>query len=584
MGFPQTMPLLAAGEAGPSGSVFELLTIVLLAAVVVALIFHRFRQSVLIGYFLCGILIGPDLLGGWLGFVKDISMIEAMADIGVILLMFTIGIEFSFGQLKSLRRVAMIAAPIQILGSAAVGGLIAIVLNMTIPQAILVAVIIAISSTAIVLRLFQDMSGGVELATRISIGIAIIQDIVVVAFMIILPKLFGASEGTPAMLLLEAVGKGIIFLGICWLLNRYVLPNVLRWVSNTKSRELFTLAVLGLCVGIAELSYLFGLGFAMGAFMAGLLVSETVYSHKIMADILPFKDFFLTLFFVSVGMLMDVQYLLANWWLLLLTSAAVIVVKAGIAFAGALISKHPVRQSLMAALGLSCIGEFSFVMLREANNYNALSDDQTQFLTILAIMTMSVIPVLIKFSVPISRVLEKIEFLRPRHAPPTESTGQRIKGMKDHAIICGFGPIGRYVTDTANHMGISTLVIELNAATVDQMLEDGQCCLYADATQSLTMELAHLERARILAITFPGFDGAQKIVQMAKSFNTDVLIMARARFPNEAEQLSDMGVHVVVHEESATADAMVRKVLAAFEVDEDSVEDEIQRLHFEKGV
>jgi CPA2 family monovalent cation:H+ antiporter-2 len=156
--------------------------------------------------------------------------------------------------------------------------------------------------------------------------------------------------------------------------------------------------------------------------------------------------------------------------------------------------------------------------------------------------------------------------------------------MEDHAIICGFGPIGQYVTDTANHMGISTLVIELNAVTVDNMLEDGQCCLYADATQSLTMELAHLERARILAITFPGFDAAQKIVQMAKSFNTDVLIMARARFPNEAEQLSDMGVHVVVHEESATADAMVRKVLAAFEVDEDSVEDEIQRLHFEKGV
>jgi CPA2 family monovalent cation:H+ antiporter-2 len=156
--------------------------------------------------------------------------------------------------------------------------------------------------------------------------------------------------------------------------------------------------------------------------------------------------------------------------------------------------------------------------------------------------------------------------------------------MQDHAIICGYGPIGRYRTDTCNHMGISTLVIELNAATVDQLLEDGQCCLYADATQSLTMELAHLERARILAITFPGFDAAQKIVQMAKTFNCDVIMLARARFPNEAEQLSDMGVHVVVHEESATADAMVRKALSAFEVGEDSIEDEIQRLHFEKGV
>src|SRR5690606_15805201 len=190
-----------------------------------------------------------------------------------------------------------------------------------------------------------------------------------ILFMIMLPKLFGAGEGPLAILLAEAIFKGIAFLVIAWLMSRYVLPFILRWVSNTRSREVFTLTVLGLCVGIAELSSVFGLGYALGAFVAGVIVSETVYSHKIMADILPFKDFFLTLFFVSVGMLMDVEYLLRNWWLLLLAAVIVLAIKTVIAFWGAIASHHPVRQSLMAALGLAGIGEFSFVLLREADKY-----------------------------------------------------------------------------------------------------------------------------------------------------------------------------------------------------------------------
>ncbi len=580
------LPFLAAAESAAVGSTFMLLAIVLLAAVVTALIFYRFRQSILIGYFLCGILIGPDVLGGERGFnfITDIAVIENMAEVGVVLLMFTIGIEFSFSQLKSLKRVAMVAAPIQIGVTALIAGVIATFLGMEWNQSILIAVIIAISSTAIVLRLFQDMSGGVELATRISIGIAIVQDVFVVAFMIILPKLFGAGEGTPAILLLQALGRGILFLLLCWGLNRYFLPTILRWVSNTQSRELFTLTVLALCVGIAELSYLFGLGFALGAFVAGLLVSETVYSHKIMADILPFKDFFLTIFFVSVGMLMDVDYLLANWLILILGAVAVVIIKATIAFWGAIASAHPVRQSVMAALGLACVGEFSFVLLREADGHGALSENAYQYLSIMTIITMSMVPVLIKAAVPIGRFLEKVDFLRPRHVPPQASAGQKIKGMTDHAIVCGYGPIGQRLTDTLNHRGIDTLVIELNAKTVDALLEQGQPCLYADATQSLTMELAHLERARILAVTFPGYEAAQKITQLALTTNCEALLMARARFQEEAVQLRSMGVHVVIHEESATGDALVRKALGAFEVGEDEIEDEIKRLHFEKGV
>ncbi len=588
------IPVYLASGGGPE-EVFRTLSVVLLAALAVSLIFQRLKQSLLIGYFVCGVLVGPDLLGGpgALGIFEDPgdrSSIEAMADVGVVLLMFSIGIEFSISHLRSLRRIALVGAPIQIFGTAIVVAIICLAFGMPIPLAVLTSVIVAISSTAIVLKVFQDTGGGIDLATRIAVGVAIVQDIFVVGFIIILPNLFPSEEGSSFIIeLLKAFGMGIAFLAICWLLSRFIIPPILRWVSQTKSRELFTLTVISLCVGIAEMSYLFGLGFSLGAFVAGLLVSETVYSHKIMADVLPFKDLFLTIFFVSVGMLMELDFFLSHWPVLLLCAGAIVLIKAAIAFWSGIASKNPVRSSVMAALGLGCIGEFSFVLLREADGMGAFPADSQfadlpQFLAIVAVLTMSITPVLVKFTAPISRLIERLPLFKPnRKGPPEQSSAERIKEMRDHAIICGYGPIGQALTDSLNHFGIPTLVIELNAKTVDRLMEEGQPVLFADASQSLSLQLAHLERARLLAITFPGGELAEAVIKQARAMMSDILILSRARFPSDVERLQQLGIQMIIHEEQAASDAVIRHALPVFDLDEEQVDEMLDRLHYESG-
>lgn len=579
---------VAAGGADAAHGgldVFRVLAVVLLASVVVSLVFHKVRQSLLLGYLLCGILIGPKCWG-WIG---DSASISVMAEVGVVLLMFSIGIEFSIGELRSLKRVVMLGAPIQLGITGLIAAAIAMFSGLPFPSALLIALIFSISSTALVLKLFQDGGANVDLATRFAVGIAIVQDVAVIVFMIALPTLFpapipeGAATPNPWLSGIIALGKGVAFLVLSGLLARYIVPPLLRRVSQTGSRELFTLTVLALCVGIAELSALFGLGFPLGAFVAGIIVSDTIYSHRILADILPFKDFFLTLFFVSVGMLLDLNYMMSHWWALLLAAVGVLLVKSIVAFAAGLASEFPVRPSLLAGLGLACMSEFGFLLLREAERLNALPDSWQQFLLVLTIVTMGLTPFYVKLHPRIAKLLERIPAFSPRGAPVQGRMHQRVKRLEDHAIICGYGPIGQKLCATLNHHGVQTVVLELNAKTVEEVMSTGQNCLFADATQSISMELARLEHARLLAITFPGVQHTEAIVNLAKTLRPDIVVLCRARFPSEAAHLRAIGADVVIHEEIATSAAIIQRALNFYDCEEEEIEATVRRLQYESG-
>ena len=589
-------PLLAMSPAAPAGGetgggghggldVFRVLAVVLLASVVVSLIFHRVRQSLLLGYLLCGILIGPR----GMGWIADSASISVMAEVGVVLLMFSIGIEFSLGELRSLKRVVLLGAPIQLGLTGLVAGGIAMFSGLPFATALLVALIFSISSTALVLKLFQEGGANVDLATRFSVGIAIVQDIAVIVFMIALPTLFpapvaeGGTAPNPWVSGGLALGKGAAFLVVSGLLARYVIPPLLRRVSQTGSRELFTLTVLALCVGIAQLSGLFGLGFPLGAFVAGIIVSDTIYSHRILADILPFKDFFLTLFFVSVGMLLDVQYMMGHWWTLLLAAAGVLLVKSIVAFGAGLASDFPLRPSLLAGLGLACMSEFGFLLLREAERLHAMPASWQQFLLVLTIVTMGLTPFYVKLHPKIAKALEKLPPFHPHAAPTQGRMNQRVKRLEDHAIICGYGPIGQKLCSTLNHHGVQTVVIELNAKTVEELMATGQNCLFADATQTISMELARLEHARLLAITFPGVAHTEAIIHVAKAMRPEIVILCRARFPSEAAHLRSIGADIVIHEEIATSAAIIQRALNFYDCEEEEIEATVRRLQYESG-
>ena len=314
---------LAAAKSVPA--FFILLSLILGSVVFISLLFTRLRQSLLVGYFLCGLALSNSGLLSWAG-ADSGELIHALSEIGVILLLFTLGIEFSASEIKNLKRPALIGGSIQVSLSALVATLAAYYWGLDLNQAIVAGFAFALSSTAVSMKCFQDMGAPDSPPGRVALGIALFQDLAVIFFIVLLPVLLDEDEGSAGALVF-ALSKATIFCVGMITLSRYGVPQLLAAVANTRSRELFTVAVVGLCVVVAVIAGLLGLSPALGAFVAGVVVSNSIYSHRILADVLPFKDLLLTLFFVSIGLLIDLQTLAEYWALILIGTVATIVAK-----------------------------------------------------------------------------------------------------------------------------------------------------------------------------------------------------------------------------------------------------------------
>jgi len=562
------------------GPAFGLLSFMLGSAVLVGLLLHRFRQSLLIGYFLCGVVIGP----GGLVLVADPEKSQLLSEIGVVLLMFTLGIEFSFSEMKQLRRIALRAGGVQMGLSALLlfGPLLFLEKNWL--QVAALAAICAVSSTAVVLKVFQESSGAASPASRVAVGVAVFQDIAAILFMVLLPALFGSEGSSLPLALAQAAVKGVAFLGAGWILSRFIVPQILDRVSRTQSRELFTLCVLALCAGIAWLAHFLGLSLALGAFAAGLIVSETVFSHRILSDVLPFKDFFLTVFFVSVGMMVDLRFCLGHLPQLLLGTLALIVLKTFAGCLGGLFAGFPVRHALVAGLGLSSIGEFAFVLLTALSGMGGVSGETMQMLITIATLSMAATPALVRLGPAIGARLEKWPIFATRPHASLPMTPRRIQSLNDHAVICGYGIIGQGLNETLHDIGIPTLVIELNAETVKNLVGQGQPCLFADAARKDTFELAGLERAKVLAVTIPHFEGVKAAIVAARELNPGMFVIARARYPGQVQPLREAGANVVINEEAETSFEILRRTLQQYDLPRDEIDAREAEIRFKYGV
>ncbi|MEZ5327394.1 MAG: cation:proton antiporter [Verrucomicrobiales bacterium] len=571
---------LAAGDAQLE-SLFGVLAAMLFTAIAVGLLLSRVRQSILVGYFVCGLLLGKS----GLGLIKDEEMIRAMADVGVILLMFTIGIAFSIAELKKLRRIVFIGGGVQLSGVCLLGAMLALIMGFDWRMALFLGFVVAMSSTALSLRIFQDLGQENSPAARIALGIAIFQDVAVVVFMVVMPALLAPVEGASLISgLAIALGKGIAFVIVAWLLSIYVYPPLLHAVSRTRSRELFTLSVLALCVGTGYLGSLFGLSVALGAFVAGVVVSESTYSHRILADILPFKDFFLTLFFISIGLMIDARSLAGLWFPVVIGTIAILVTKTAVAFFAAQLLRFPVRPCLTAALAVSSIGEFSLVLVDKAVELEALTSAQHQLLLFCAAITMGLTPIMVKMANPMAKRLEGLRFLQRKRSLRSDGDAghvhsETLEGLNDHAIICGHGPVGESVNEALRASNIGTIVIEMNVDTVARLKRKSQLCIFGDVNQTLTLELAQAGRARLIIFSFPMIEVVEKAVKFARELNPDIVIMARAKFPAEVTKLKALGVDVIVHDELESGAEMTRRTLEAFECAPSAVAAAIERMH-----
>lgn len=556
--------MLASGVANVS-PLFALLTLVLVLAVLVSLVLVRFKQSLLVGYLLSGVLIGNVGMIFITGIDKGDPVITNFAEIGVILLMFTLGIEFSLSEFKHLWRTALIGGGLQVGITASLVGLMAAALGFPMADSIVLGVAVALSSTAVAMMSFQDLGQQNNPGARASLGIALFQDILVIVFFLVMPALYGQGEGTVGGQIGQALLKGGLFLAGAWLLGRYGLTPLLHAVARTRSRELFTLTVIGLCAGVAYAGGALDLSLALGAFAAGLVVSESIYSHRILSDILPFKDLFLAIFFISVGLLIDLEVIAEDWQRVLLGSLLILVLKSSVVFGVLKWIRIPGRPALLAAGSLASTGEFSLVLIGKAGGYRPFDAGIEQMLLVCTAVTMAAVPSMMRGAGPLGKWLERKGILRTRQLAPESMTASKaIKEITDHAIICGYGPVGQSLNEALKRCGVSTLVMELNSDTVRRLKSEGQPVLFADSTHPEALDLAGIKRARLVAFTFPSVRTTSIAVPLVRERNSGIFIFGRAKFAAEVKILRELGVQVI-HDERESAVAMVRAAISSYD-------------------
>lgn len=555
-GFSATS-LFAAAEVPP---VFALLAIILIAVVAVSLLLVKFQRSLLIGYFLCGVLVANSGVLALYGGAAMEERIAQLADFGVTLLMFTLGLEFSLGELRYLRRAAFFGGPLQLALTVPLGLGLGLVVGLPWAGAVTLGLAFAISSTAVGLKSLDDIGLGGSSGARFALGVAIFQDLVVIGFAVLLPVLYSAGQGhglvLPAMA--KLVGKGLLFVALAAVLGRWVIPRLLAGVARTRNGELFTLTVFGLCVGIAFLGGALELSLALGAFVAGVTVSESIFRHRILTEVRPLKDLFLSLFFVSVGLAIELPLVAGHWWKIGLLTAGLLVAKGTIVLWVARRLGWPLRAAVVAALGLASGSEFSLLLLHKADRLQALPHVSGQVWLASIALSMALVPLLLRHADGLTAWLNRLGLGEVRaELPPEAKPSERVKALSDHAIVCGYGPVGQRLTESLDAIGVPSLVVELNADTVRVLHRAGRPVLFADATHHETWSLAGVERARMVAFTFSDSPVVAAALPLLRERRRDVIVLARAKFGSDVARLEKLGVDAVIHDEGVAAEAVV---------------------------
>lgn len=543
--------------------------IILGLSIGILFLFLRLKMPALIGFFLTGLLAGPH----GLGLVKAVHEVEVMAEIGVVLLLFTIGIEFSLNQLLQIKKSVLLGGSLQVLLTTGVTILAARWFGLGAGQSVFLGFLLSLSSTAIVLKLLQERAEVDSPHGRATLGILIFQDIAIVPMMLLTP-LLGGSDGhvVPAVLFMLMKGMGVI--AFVFIATKWAVPFILFQIVGTKSRELFLFGVLGICLGVAWLTASIGLSLSLGAFLAGLIISESEYNHQALGNVLPFKDIFSGFFFVSIGMLLDVRFLIHHLPWVLLLAAAIVVVKSLLAALAAGTLRFPLRTTLLVGLGLCQVGEFSFVLAEMGNRFGLLAGDHYQLFLAVSILTMTATPFLISVAPRVADTFLKLAGLSRYPGGMLPVRGIHPPPLSDHLIIVGFGVNGRNLARAARGGQIPYRILEMNPETVREEREKGEPILFGDATQESVLETVGISQARILVIVINDAAAVRRITETARRLNPNIYLIIRTRFLQEVEALYALGADEVIPEEFETAVEIFTRVLKKYLVPQE----DIQRL------
>lgn len=536
-------------------------------AISINFLFYRMRIAPIVGYLIAGVLLGPSMLG----IVKDAGLIEVLAEVGVILLLFLIGIEFSIDELVRLNRTVFIGGFLQVFLTTAVVLLISLYFGVSLEKGIFIGLLVAMSSTAIVFKLLSDRGEMDSPQGRISAGILIFQDLSIVAIVLLLPML-GGDSGFSAVDILLNVFWALVIVGIVIVVSRFVVPLMLNNIVQTHSRELFLISIVLICFGTAWLTSLVGLSLALGAFLAGLVISESEYGHQAFSEILPLKDIFVILFFVSIGMLLDIDSIIRNPFFVLLGVLTILVIKFAAGMLIPVVLGYPLRIGVLVGVALSQIGEFSFVLSNEGINLGLLSSDDYQVFLASAIITMVFTPFMIQGSGRFSEYFERLPFSNALKSGRFHEDAPGRSELKNHVIIVGFGLNGRNVSRVLSASGIPFLVLEINPETVRIEKKRGVPILYSDASKESVLTLANIATALSIVIAISDAAATRRIVELARRLNPSVYIIARTRYTSEVDSLYSLGANDVIPEEFETSIEIISRVLHRYFIPVNEIE------------
>ena len=545
--------------------------VLLSSAVLVVFLSARARVPALIGLILTGMLVGPT----GLQLIHDVEKVEVFAEIGVVLLLFIIGLELDLSQLRALRTAFLLGGGAQTVLTTLLTLAIVLPLLQHWQSAVFVSLAVALSSTAVVLKLYGERR---ELRTpqgRTVLGILLFQDFLIVPLIVVTPILSGASEASPADLAWR-LGGSIVVVAAVIAAARLAVPLILHQVSRVKVRELFVLTGLATSMALSWLTYSLGFSLALGAFLAGLLVSESEYAHQLVSDMVPFRDVFASVFFVSVGMLVDLSFAASRAWLLLAVAVGLIAIKTVAAALATLAIRYPLRIAVISGLGLAQIGEFSFVLMELGRSQGLLGDELFQTLLSASVLTLLAAPALIRVAPAAGRIVA--ERLSRGVAAPDEPGAE---DLRNHVIVCGFGSSGRLLASVLRKAHVDHVIVELNALTVRQQRDKGWRIGFGDVTRREILEHAGIETAEAIVFAISDRAAVRRGVRLARALNPSVEIIVRAHSVEEIGALRALGADDVIAEEFETAIEIFTRVLRRFHVPRNIVRAQTRALRGE---
>lgn len=548
------------------GLILQDLVVIFGLAVLVLWICNRLRLPSIVGFLCTGVISGPH----GLGFAEGGPEIETLADIGIVLLLFTIGLEFSLKRLLEVRRFFFIGGTLQLVLTTLFGTSMALFFNLPWRESLLYGLLLSMSSTAIVLKAFEAQGETDTPQGRVSIGILIFQDVIAIPIMMLIPLLSYKEESVDLFVLLKLlIGLGLI--ALVFVAAVRIVPAILYQAAKIRSRELFLITVLTICIGVAWVAAAVGLSLAIGAFLAGLIISESEYRHEAMGNILPLQDIFSSLFFVSIGMLLDMNFVLEQPGVIALIVLSIFAIKGITGAITTLCIGFPLRIALITAIALSQIGEFAFVLVKVGIAHGIGSDYLYQQFLAVALLSMAISPALIGRSHTLTEYILRLPFLtrwQEKTCAPQDNCGEKLS---NHVVVIGFGIAGKNLARAAKDTEVPYAILEMNPQIVRIERKKGEPIHFGDGTREAVLSHLNVETAKAVAIMVSAGSATHRIVSLVRKMNPYAYLIVRTRYVRDVDAMYRLGADDVIPDEFGTSIEMFMRVLHRYDIPHDRI-------------